>query len=665
MQELSLILWISVILQVVAAIMALRLIPITGRALAWILLSAAFVLMASRRVISLVQEEGILQNNWWHAVSAESVALVISFLIVFGVCLIRNIFIQRAKDAEQIRTLSMAVEQNPSSTIIMNTRGLVEYVNPAYCQLNGCREEEVMDQAADIFKPEFTAGNVLHDIWNTLNSGGIWKGEFCRSKRDGVKRWEKACISPVKDKWGDISHYVAVMEDITHQKKQRQELEYMALHDTLTGLPNRLMFNEQLDKAIKIAMHRQESVAVMLMDLNNFKEINDALGHYTGDRVLREIGSRLERAVDAQNMVARMGGDEFLLLIRDASDRKLKQIVADIIVTLKTPFIIDQRKFELGVAIGISIYPDDGHDPDVLLQHADVAMYAAKKSVADFVCYDKVFDESNVSRLELTSELRNAVEHDQFVLQYQPQVNYSSGEVDSIEALLRWRHPLHGDLSPDTFIPLAENTGNIGLITRWVIRNATWQLSQWRKVGIELRLSVNISARDLLDSELPEYINRQMARNGIAADLLTLEITESMLMMYTQQTKEILHALRRIGVRISIDDFGTGYSSLQHLKELPIVELKIDKSFVINMTSNENDAIIVRSTTRLAHNLGMSVVAEGVEDQATLEELEILNCDHAQGYHICRPLALDEFEAWLRRKDDKTNVDMAKQTQNL
>jgi len=658
MLEVSTILWVSVVMQCLAVILALRLIPETGRALAWILLSVAFMLMATRRALSLLQQEGYFENSWLLAFSTEIVALIISMFIVTGVYMIRRIFEQQKNDAAQLKKLSLAIEQNPGITIILDTEGKIEYVNPAFTRTTGHELDAVLGKDPDILKPEYTDELTLKRLWDTIKAGGIWKGEVRNQTKDGGLSWERACISPVVSENKKITHYVAVLEDITKEKEQKEAFEYMAMHDALTSLPNRTLFFNRLEQAISIAKREEKSLAVMLMDLDDFKEINDSLGHHVGDRVLREIGVRLTQVIRSGDTVARMGGDEFLILMPSANEQECITLMNRIISKLKKPFALENLSVELGVSIGLSLYPEDGDNADLLLQHADVAMYTAKNSPESYARYNKSLGEGILNRLELASDFRAAIEENQFLLHYQPLINIKTGLADKVEVLIRWQHPERGLLYPDAFISLAEQTGYMCKTTTWVINNAFQQLSKWKQSDHDLGMSINVSVVDLFDLGLPELIKRNSKYFNIEPSRITLEITESVLMMYTQKSLDVLTTLRNIGVSISIDDFGTGYSSLQHLKELPVAELKIDKSFVMDMIKDEDDAVIVRSTIDLAHNLGLSVVAEGIESQEIFDILEVLGCDYGQGFHIARPMEAKQLAAWLTAPPDsgKRNI---------
>lgn len=648
MSSIALILWLSVGLQCVAVVLALRLIPVTGRALAWVLLSVAFLLMASRRTISLLYAEGIIESAWQHTFSAEIVALVISVLIVVAVFLIKRVFLQQHRNTEEIRKLSLAVEQNPSSTIIMDTQGKIEYVNSTFTKMTGYKLTDVVGDTPDILKSSCTRPLVLKELWDTLERGEIWRGEFCNKCINGDIRWEKASISPVKNQDEKITHFIAALEDITVQKEQRKALEYNALHDALTGLPNRTLFEDRLNYAIACAKRDASHFAVMLLDIDNFKEINDALGHYVGDAILREIAKRLTGAVRVSDTVARMGGDEYLILLPMIDEQQCDRLLKTVLDSLHAPYQFNERTFDLRVSIGITYYPDDAVDPEIILKNADVALYSAKASTESYARYTPDLDEGNISRLELIGDIRKAIEENQFRLLYQPQCSLDSNKSITVEALIRWQHPDRGLLSPDQFIPLAEQSGHITSITPWVITESIRQLAHWRQQGILSRLSINISATDLQNSDLAGSLEQAITAHGILPADVTVEITESSLMLYTQKTMKSLYQLSDLGVLISIDDFGTGYSSLQHLRELPVSEMKIDKSFVMNMTRNENDAVIVRSIIDLAHNLGLQVVAEGIEDQETHDILKLLQCDYGQGYHIARPISAEDTGMWLQ-----------------
>ncbi len=430
---------------------------------------------------------------------------------------------------------------------------------------------------------------------------------------------------------------------------QVAENRYQALHDSLTELPNRVLFRERVEQAILLAGRSRTGLAVMLMDLDRFKEVNDTLGHHTGDLLLRKIGPRLRQRVRGSDTVARLGGDEFSVLLQGVTHADAAiELATKLLETLEQPFTLDQLTVEVEASVGIALYPEHGDTAEALLQHADVAMYVAKEAHSGAEVYMPQHDLYSRDRLTLIGELRGAIERDELVLHYQPKVDLRTGRAVGVEGLLRWNHPTRGFLFPDEFIPAAEHTGLIRPLTSYVLSRAATQCARWRKAGYDLTVAVNLSARNLQDVSLPEEVGRVLTSALLTPDALKLEITESGIMVDPVRALAIARRLRGIGVALSIDDFGTGYSSLSYLREFPVEEIKIDKSFVIDMTRDENDAAIVRSTIGLAQNLGLTSVAEGVETAAVQARLAELGCDLAQGYFICRPLPPTELTHWLQ-----------------
>jgi diguanylate cyclase (GGDEF)-like protein len=422
----------------------------------------------------------------------------------------------------------------------------------------------------------------------------------------------------------------------------------MAYHDALTGLPNRALFSDRLEQAIRSAKRGEPNPTILIMDLDRFKDVNDSLGHHVGDLLLKGIASRCTESLSREcDTVARLGGDEFAILL-PASDTRAAEVVARrLLSALEEATTLEGQSVIIGGSIGIASYPEHGEDMHTLLQHGDMAMYAAKRSNAGFAVYDPRYDRQSQQRLSLMSELRHAVEHGELVLYYQPKVDLVTGTIDHVEALVRWIHPERGFIAPDEFIPFAEHTGYIKAITRWVIAEALRQLVDWHGRGVELNVSINISARDLTNPELPAMFTGLDSARANALQWLSLEITESGIMTDAARALGTLEFLRGLGLRLSIDDFGTGYSSLSYLKRLPVQELKIDKSFVIDMAEDKDGAMIVRSTINLGHNMGLKVVAEGVENRETWDLLKAWGCDLAQGYFISRPLPGDDLVQWL------------------
>jgi diguanylate cyclase (GGDEF)-like protein len=438
-------------------------------------------------------------------------------------------------------------------------------------------------------------------------------------------------------------------------ERQAAENQHQALHDGLTGLPNRTLLGDRTSQAIRQADRELVPVALLLIDLDRFKEVNDTLGHRYGDQLLMQVGERLRTGLREVDTVARLGGDEFAVLLPKIASAEGAIVVArKLQAALEEPFTLDDLTLDVEASIGLALYPDHGNDPDELLQRADIAMYAAKDTHAEFVLFDAKLDQHSPRRLALLGELRRAIEDGQLVLHYQPIVDTHTDKVLSVEALVRWQHPERGLLPPADFIPLAERTGLITPLTHYVLKAALRQCRQWRQAGHELTVAVNVSARRLLDLGFPDEVAGLLATWEVPARLLVVEITESTIMSDPAHALEVLGRLDRMGVQVAIDDFGTGYSSLAHLKSLPVHELKVDRSFVMHMTSNASDAVIVRSTVDLGRNLGLRVVAEGVEDALTWRELDALGCNAIQGYYVSRPIPADDLTSWLEQQPAAT-----------
>ena len=425
------------------------------------------------------------------------------------------------------------------------------------------------------------------------------------------------------------------------------EKERQALHDALTGLPNRACFRRDVQRAIEDGVAGGDRLAVMLMDLDRFKEVNDTLGHHVGDQLLIQVGPRLTTGIAGMVAVARLGGDEFVIVakVRNADDAV--KVARDLVETVEAPFVVDGLKLDLEASIGIALYPEDGDEVDSLLQRADVAMYLAKEAHSGVEVYTSDRDRNSRQKLQLLGELREAISHRDLVLFYQPQADLRTGRVASVEALVRWHHPQLGLIPPAEFVPIAEHSGLIEPLTRVVLEEAVAQCSLWSLAGKPLRVAVNLSARVLHDLSLPQQIADLLEKWKVPAELLALEITESTIMADPIRALRVMTTLSGMGVRLAIDDFGTGYSSLAYLRRLPVSEIKIDKSFVSGMATNENDAIIVRSTVELGRNLGLEVAAEGVESEEVWSMLVDLGCHLAQGYYLSRAVTAETLEPWL------------------
>jgi diguanylate cyclase (GGDEF)-like protein len=431
-----------------------------------------------------------------------------------------------------------------------------------------------------------------------------------------------------------------------HDRAQKV-IHHMAYYDTLTDLPNRNMFYDRVLNAIQTDGGQGTPMALLLMDLDDFKEINNTLGHHRGDLLLQQVGARLRSVFSEPEIVARLGGDEFAILLPSLCGvASIDEVAQKVVNALEAPVLIQGLPIAVEASIGIALYPEHGTNPDNLLQRADVAMYAAKKS-GGAVIYDAKHDEHSPLRLAVVGALRHAMDHGQLFLHYQPKIGCTTRQVMGVEALARWQHPEYGFIPPDQFILPAEQTGLIKPLTLWVLATALRQCAAWRRAGIRLDLAVNLSARNLHDPQLPDQIAGLLKTHGVAPSALKLEITESAIMADTGRAMDTLARLKAMDIALCIDDFGIGYSSLGSLKELPVEEIKIDKSFVMDLLNNDHGAAIVRATIDLGHQLGLKVVAEGVENEDVWNRLTALGCDAAQGYYMSRPLPADALTRWL------------------
>ncbi|HEY1370315.1 MAG TPA: EAL domain-containing protein [Gaiellaceae bacterium] len=574
--------------------------------------------------------------------------------------------ISRAAEAEarreQLVTLARfqtIFERAPIGIVRVDAEGRLVEANPAQEQMLGYTAAELAEMSfADYTHPDDVEHNVR--LFGELMRGerDSYQLEKRSWRKDGELIWSQITSALERHEDGTPAFAVSMIEDITERKRAEEALrrqaevnEHQALHDSLTGLANRTLFRDRIEQAVLAAQRENTTIAVLLLDLDRFKEINDSLGHHAGDLVLTELGRRLEGVVRASDTVARLGGDEFGLLLPKHCERvDIEHVVERILAALETPIMLHDLPLTVEASIGVSLYPEHASDVDELLQRADVAMYTAKAQNSSHAFYDNDADQYDPARLTLVGELRRAIEERELVLYYQPKAQLASGEVASVEALVRWNHPRRGLVPPDEFIPLAQQTSLIRPLTLYVVDEALRQCRAWQEEGLTVSIAVNLSMRNLLDLDFPEHVEELLERWQVGRSLLEFEITESTVLADPVRAKLVLEKLSAMGIRLSIDDFGTGYSSLAYLKRLPVDEIKIDRSFVMNMTSCEDDAAIVRSTIDLGRNLGLEVVAEGVETEEIWNSLETLGCTIAQGYYLSRPVPASELGDWLRRR---------------
>lgn len=451
-----------------------------------------------------------------------------------------------------------------------------------------------------------------------------------------------------QDEIGELASAFNHMQD--GMATREAKITELAYRDQLTGLPNRTLFHDRLEQAAKVATRAGQNFALLIINLDRFNEVNVILGHHIGDLLLQEISRRLATILTRDSdTLARLGGDEFAVLLPACDKQCAMIIVRKILDTLDQPILLEGQEVIATGSIGIAIYPEHGDEINTLLRHADIAMNAAKHDNSSYALFDLNYVEQNQQHLSLLAELRQAIERNEFVLYYQPKVGFATGTIGHVEALVRWIHPQRGMIPPDQFIPYAENTGYIRTITQWVIEEALRQRKQWEEMQLPLTISINISARDLMNVDMPMLFVALMGKYGALPHWLCLEITESAIMGDPKRALGILEELHGMGFKLSVDDFGTGYSSLAYLKKLPVSELKIDQSFVFHMADDKDDATIVRSTIDLGHNMGLVVVAEGIENKATWDMLQAMGCDLAQGYYISKPMDADALLKWFEQ----------------
>ncbi|MCC7704368.1 EAL domain-containing protein [Janthinobacterium sp. GW460P] len=562
----------------------------------------------------------------------------------------------RMRNEQSLRLRERIIEVSANAIILCSADApgyLIEYVNPAFERITGYAVGDVIGQRlADLQGPE-QGRQDMHEITAALREQREGKAIVRNCRKDGSTYWSELFVAPVRDDGdGRVSHFVVAQYDISTVMRFEQELEFQSRHDILTGLANRLLLRERLEQAMAVARRSTLPLWVVFIDLDRFKFVNDTLGHDAGDILLKLIADRLRAATREVDTVARLGGDEFVLLLPQHANSDPGQLILQrVLDAVAQPLLVGGHEFFLTCSMGVASYPADGDSAETLIKHADIAMYRAKEQGRNhWQSYAPAMNASMLARLNLESELRHALERGQFHLMYQPQVELGSGKIVGMEALLRWQHPTLGAVAPGDFIHLAEEMGLIVPIGAWVLQTACAQARAWQREGLGgLRLAVNLSARQFRQSGLLQSVREILAVTGLEARFLELELTESMMMQDVEQAIATMGKLKALGLQLSIDDFGTGYSSLAHLRRFPIDVLKIDKSFVSDLTHSDDDAAIVQAIIALAHSLRLKVIAEGVETPQQLAFLCQHGCDQMQGYLFSRPLAAPAFEELLRQ----------------
>lgn len=546
----------------------------------------------------------------------------------------------------QLKMLSSAVEQSGSMVMIADQDANIEYVNPKLCNVTNYTAEELIGENARIFRPEDLDMEIVSDLWANINMGNDWHGEIQLRKKDGDCIWVLMSVSSVTNEKKQISHFVTVCEDVSQLKEARSRMEELAYVDSLTGLANRVLFRDRLEQVLKGIQRTGNTAALLYLDLDEFKRINDSMGHDVGDALLMKVAETLRQCVRHQDTVARMGGDEFVILLTDIDGMSGASSVArKILDAMAYPVQLLKNEILITPSIGITLAPNDSLNADILLKNADMAMYKAKSSGRNnFQFFTEEMNAQIVDHLVIENDLRRAIENDELYVKFQPKYSIKDKKLVGVEALVRWRHPTKGELSPEYFIPIAETAGLMVRLGKWVLRTACKEMKQLEQKGMQnMELAVNLSTRQFRDPELIETIQDILAETDFKAVLLELEVTETTLMEQIEHAVDLLDQVKALGISVTIDDFGTGYSSLNYLKRLPIDSLKIDKAFIEEIPDDKDDMEISAAVIAMAHKLGLQVVAEGVSTEAHWEFLEQNNCDIAQGYLLGKPMLQNEL----------------------
>ncbi len=563
----------------------------------------------------------------------------------------RDISERMQRDLE-LKMATKVIENTLEGVLVADTDGTILSVNPAFTRITGYTAEEAIGKTPRLLRSNHHDVRFYQQLWGSLLSTGQWQGEIWNRRKNGEAYPEWLTISAIRDENGVVQQYVSVFNDITKYKQQEAHIHHQAYYDALTDLPNRLLFADRLKQAVAHAYRQRQQLAVMFLDLDRFKQVNDSFGHHVGDQLLQEVAKRLQALVRADDTVARLGGDEFTLLLQNISHADDAIRIADqVIKAFDSPIVIEKHELFTSTSIGIAIYPYDGTDAETLMKNADSAMYLAKRNGRNsYQMYTPDMNESAAEQLILENQLRRAIERDELVLHYQPQVNADTGEIVGIEALLRWQHPEKGLLYPLEFMALAEESGLIVSIGEWVLRAACVQNKLWQATACKaVKMAVNVSARQFSHPHFVRLVEQVLEESSLEPRWLELEVTENILLRDTEQAIDKLQRLKALGVTLSIDDFGTGYSSMAYLKNFPFDTVKIDRSFISDVVVNTNDAEIAKAIIAMAHSMNLKVIAEGVETIGQLEFMHTHQCDDIQGYYISYPLEAEEMGEHLCR----------------
>ncbi len=561
---------------------------------------------------------------------------------------VQDVTAQRESD-ESLRLAATVFDSSLNGILITSPEGAILRVNQAFSEITGYSAEEALGRTPRLLKSEQHDAAFYQTMWEALDRTGSWQGEIWDRHRDGhvIPMWQS--ITAVLDAQGEVSHYIGIFFDITEQKRAAEHIDRLAHYDALTDLPNRLLFNERCTHALERARREGGKVALLFLDLDHFKHVNDSLGHPVGDALLQAVAQRLKQQLREEDTVARLGGDEFVVILEEvAAAADTEWVARKLLEAFTEVFPVRGHDLSLGISIGISMYPNDGEDVTSLVKNADIALYRAKEhGRGNFQFFEAYLTQVAAERLYIEGELRQAIRRDELAIHYQPQHTLDDGGLAGAEALLRWRHPELGQVPPDRFIPIAEDSGLIVPIGEWVLREACRQAKAWLDSGNPLeRVAVNLSGVQIQRGDIVATVSRILAETGLPPERLELEITETYIMRQAERDIRVLEQLRDLGVKLAIDDFGTGQSSLGYLKRLPVDKLKIDRSFVMDIPQDADDAAITRAIVALGHSLRLKVLAEGVETPQQEAFLKELGCDAVQGYYYSKPVDVAAFDAY-------------------
>ena len=579
--------------------------------------------------------------------------------------ILRNRVSYLLKEIESERKLHLAssvFESTNEGIVVTDPKAVIQSINPAFTRITGYSEAEVLGNNMRLIQSGRHDNAFYEKFWKSLQEGGKWQGEIWNKRKDGTYFPQWLNIDAILGSDGIVHNYVGVFSDLTALKESEENLMHILGHDSLTDLPNRHLIQERLGFAIEDAREREGLVAILLLDLDRFKVINDTMGHDVGDKLLIAVGKRLTNILAQQKtsgtcILGRMGGDEFgMILPKLQLPQEAAQVTSAVLAVFNKPFMIEEMEYFIGASIGIGIYPLDGANVKTLMKNSDAAMYHAKEQGRNnFQFYRDSLNTSSMERMLLERSLRSAIEKDEFLMFYQPQMDLKTGKLVGAEALIRWLHPQQGMISPGAFIPLAEETGLIIPMGTWALETACRQSKEWQDAGFEpIRIAVNLSGIQFKQPNFTEMVIGVMKRAGVEPRWMELELTESIAMGDVETSYAKLKMLSNIHIKLAIDDFGTGFSSLSYLKRFPIDTLKIDQSFVRNCTTDSDDEAIIHTFIGLAHSLGLSVIAEGVELPEQLELLKSYNCDEIQGYYYGRPMPAKDFAEFMKRNQSQT-----------